>query len=303
MCQLGCVDPDPEPDGAGIFLGEAITAQYCLGSGGTDLDGDGLRDFCEKLLSQAFAPELRYSIDDDIRGEPYWAARKVNNNTVRIAYLFSYYQDFGAINPTACRAEVTSFIWVFFGVPAVFGLDPDEVCNPHNGDSEYVVFDVYYEGESGHWVLGDAWYARHNWVRHFYRTGGAAPDELTYPANYGGYPVVWVARRKHASYESQSACDEGGPLIAGIITPPEDACDGTYLSKRLPWSNYWNLGSTAHHLNGLDCVQSRDPTYEYSGQGRQECYWSVQSFRGWVPNSIGGGQAGKYGEILMPHGF
>ena len=56
---------------------------------------------------------------------------------------------------------------------------------------------------------------------------------------------------------------------------------------RLAWSDSWNIGSLSHPF--VYSVASRDPSYEYYGGGRTECYWAEKMFRGWVPDNIGGG--------------
>ena len=50
LCQLGCVQTDPDPNAPGIFLGSGVTPTACRRTNTnliTDSDGDGLGDFCE----------------------------------------------------------------------------------------------------------------------------------------------------------------------------------------------------------------------------------------------------------------
>ena len=53
----------------------------------------------------------------------------------------------------------------------------------------------------------------------------------------------------------------------------------------------------------VNSVTSRDPSYEYYGGGRTECYWTEKSFRGWVPDNIGGWEASSYLGKLIHFGF
>ena len=123
LCQAGCLDTDPNPDSAGVFIG-ATNTDLC--TEGTDIDLDGLIDFCEKNLIQAFAPELNYSSADETGREPKWAAQWMDDSTVRLMYLLSYYRDAGS------SAFVCS-------LPPPF---PVESCFGHNGDSEHLALDV-----------------------------------------------------------------------------------------------------------------------------------------------------------------
>jgi len=295
MCQLGCQgDGDPNFWAPGIYL-EGIDPGYC--AAGSDTDGDGLDNFCEKMLSWAFRPELRYWDQDDVRREPYWAARSLSPDTVRIIYLLSYYIDLGAANSTSC--------WNSWGWLGLLGYDVAKWCNGHNGDSEAVVLDVSYDHQTQHWVLRYASVSAHE---HYHY---ASPNQwgvaaLTYPEHDGGYPAVYVSQKKHANYYAVSACNNGGPyvrIIGGEIYT--DDCSAVNTAARLEWSNGWNVGSSANPPSTwlVNCVESRNPAYEYYGQGKQECYWDAVPFRGWVPDQIGGGQAGGYDLRLAYWGF
>ena len=74
-CELGCIDPDPNPNAPGYYLGSGMTDEACYWNNYTDGDQDGLGDFCEKNLAAAFAPELYYYSGDNVKREPRWAAR------------------------------------------------------------------------------------------------------------------------------------------------------------------------------------------------------------------------------------
>lgn len=128
MCQLGCVEVDSYPTKPGVFLGSGVTPETCVNGGYTDADQDGLGDFCEEQLSYAFRPELYHSSADNVGREPYWVARVLDEDRVRIGYLLSYYRDEG------CPAWVCHL--------------PCPTCDPsaagHNGDSEGIYLDLYY---------------------------------------------------------------------------------------------------------------------------------------------------------------
>lgn len=278
-CQLGCVDTDPAPGAPGIFLGTDITMDYCTAGVGTDADGDGLLDYCEKLISLNFRPERKYSrYHDDIRGEPYWVARVDLYGRIVVGYLFSYYRDLGSVE-YGCASPINPE-W------------PDSGC--HNGDSESIWLTVQYNPDTQHWVLFGAGYSVHGgWnLAQYNATKGYANVE--YPAHAGGYPRTWVAEQKHANYFHKADCDAGGFFGS-------DDCDEDDTAAQVPWSNYWNIGSEAHPF--INQVTSRDPSYEYYGGERTECYWTEKRFRGWVPDSIGGGDSDSYLSWLKLWGF
>lgn len=275
LCQRGCVDIDPAPNAPGVFIGHDFTPDYCFDAG-TDLDADGIRDYCEQRLSLPFAPELYYWNWDDIRREPYWAARPLSPTQVRIAYLLSYYRDHGS-NTYTCSLPFAP-----------------SSCYGHNGDSETLLLDIYYNAVTEHWVLETAWYSAHGHYNVYSRGSKAYPTTLTYPTHPGANPRAWVSMGKHANYNSQSSCNSGGTLGT-------DDCGSNNTSVVLEWSADWNLGSSTSPL--IDCVASRNLAYEYYGSGRFECYWTGTEFSGWIPNYIGGARASNYGPQLTAAGF
>jgi hypothetical protein len=278
MCQVGCGDPDPHPDSVGIWIG-ATTPDLCVE--GTDADADGLIDFCEKNLAQAFAPELKYWSADEMGREPKWAARwrDEEHTIVRVIYLFSYYRDAG------------SSAWVC-SLPAPWWT---ESCFGHNGDSEVISLDMQYHAGSSHWVLNTAHYAQHDGWQIFPPTSAGYPP-VEYPSVLGGYPRVWISQGKHASYTTQSYCNAGARFNA-------DTCVDVNTSVRHTAGVAYNIGSRSVHTAAQDCWLSQDPTYLYYGSGRTECYWTPKTFRGWIPTSVGGMEAGVYSTILADQGF
>jgi hypothetical protein len=269
LCQLGCGDVDPSPTAPGIFLGNSINLDFCMDGPGNDVDADGLVDYCETLISYNFSPLRQYSrFHDDIRGEPYWVAQW-DGDLVIVGYLLSYYRDLGGVQ---------------YGCASPFlPEDPDTGC--HNGDSESIWLWINYNYATRHWLLYKAAYSVHgNWNMSTDDGRGYAPN-VEYPARLGGYPLAWIAEQKHANYFHKRDCNAGGFWGS-------DDCNEDDTQARVPWSDYWNIGSQAHPF--INQVTSRDPSYEYYGQGRTECFWTDKAFRGWVPDNIGGGQSTSY---------
>ena len=282
-CQAGCVETDPYPDSAGVFLGSSVTGEVCSGGGQSDHDGDGLSTFCETNLAAAFAPELYYWAYDEVGREPYWAARTVlpyNADTVKIAYLIGYYRDAGS------PAYICHVPWL------IFPVDPS--CNGHNGDSEAIILKVYYNVSTQHWVLALAKYSQHSSYGVYDKGNKAYPTQLTYPSHPGTYPRAYVSEGKHANYRSKNECNAGG-------TANTDTCTSVDTPARLATGGAYNLGSNGVRL--IDCVGSRDPSYIYYGSGRQECFWSTRNFRGWIPTTVGGDESDPYSDRLAAEGF
>jgi hypothetical protein len=223
-----------------------------------------------------------------VRREPYWVARPlVFGDYVRIGYLLSYYRDEGSNHPLCGQNP-------FFVHPS---------CNGHNGDSEGIYLGVYYNEATKHWVLDNAWLSRHDELMEHPRVqcneGGACitnayPPQFYYPSHPGAYPRVYVAEGKHANYATKTGCNGGGQYGT-------DTCERVDTATRLEWNACWNLGSRATPLR--NCVPSRDPSYEYYGSGRQECFWTGGNFRGWIPLTVGGAEGSVYSAQLQAMGF
>ncbi len=233
-CVSGCTEGDPSPTAPGIYLTTAVTAVTCFNGSQTDADGDGVSDRCERDIAAAFAPELRYYNYDEVGREPHWAARKSGTNHVYVVYLLSYYRDAGN----------TSF---GCGVPF-----HDPSCDGHNGDSENIRLDLYYNSSTQHWLLDNAAYSAHTSFNNFVRGTGAYPTALEYPAKLGGYPRAYVSQGKHANYGSQSSCNGGGFLSS-------DDCRLVNTSVRLYAGSNVNIGSRASHTLLQDCMTSSNP--------------------------------------------
>ena len=278
LCQLGCTETDPFPNAPGVFLGSGVTPDACLD--GTDSDVDGLENFCEKTLAAAFAPELYYYSGDNVGREPHWVARPVGEDEVEIGYLISYYRDEGS-QAWLCNQPPPFHHWS---------------CEGHNGDSEAIFLDVYYNWSTLHWVLDEAFYSQHTSYGVFTRGANPYPTQLSYPGHVGGYPRAYVSQGKHANYVSIASCNSGGAFGT-------DSCESVNTAARVAAGASLDLGSRSHHSVAQNCMVSSNPSYQYYGAGRQECYWTSQPFRGWIPTSVGGAEAGPYSTRLQERGF
>jgi hypothetical protein len=270
LCQLGCVDVDPNPDAPGVFLGAGSTPADCFDGVQNDLDQDGIGDYCEKRLALAFDPELAYSHSDQVGREPHWAERlaaHVGRSWVSIAYLLSYYIDLGS-------EDILCDNYIGY-----------QKCRGHYGDSEAIYLTVGYDQETQHWVLQQAELSQHLSSQTF---SGDPPHSLTYPSHFGAYPRVYVAYGKHANYATISDCDNGNYFHMDECAPD------TYA--RVGVQGIGDIGSSGHPLQ--DCMLSTNPLYSWNGVC--ECYWSGARFSGWqgsLPN------ADPYAPKLLARGF
>lgn len=279
--ECGGGSTDPNPSAPGYYIGLGFSKTECQTSNGAnDIDFDGVRDFCEDAIAARFAPKMMYG--DNVDGEPKWAAQwfGFRDRWLRVFYALSYYDDFGPV--PSC-------------------ILPISFCNPHRGDAEAVVLDLSYDATTEHWILSNLHLSRHEVWDHY---GGASPD-ITYPNRSKGYPAVWVARKKHANYISDAACDSGGPagpvyvdLITTILHPDDCQSVGSF---RPITNGFNNLGS--FYVNVNQCWDSSDPTRTGS-----ECFWNEfdangerMKFRGWY--QPGGLMSGPYYGKLAAAGF
>ena len=260
MCQTGCVDTDPFPNRPGVFAGSAVIPDFCIAGPYTDADQDGLGDYCETVLANAFTPELAYTTTDNTGREPHWIARALPGDTVRIAYLLSYYVDLGTDHPSCHTAQLALLV-------LSFGFVDFDPCASHAGDSEHIVLDVTYNAVDQHWVLRRAYYSEHLSHNVYVATNKPWPTSLSYPVRAGGYPRSYVAYGKHANYASDAECDAGGAL--GL-----DYCSPNVYARLIPGTN---LGSRAFPF--LNCMGSSHPVYAQNGV--TECYWTNTQFSGW----------------------
>lgn len=256
---------DPNPGQPGVWLGTSVNANSCFVTG--DIDSDGLANHCEFPIARSFAPMLHYANGEQCPdGEPYWAARKMSIDRVRMVYLFSYYKDCG--------------------------------YGSHAGDSEAVMVDVQFNQTTQHWELVRMWTSAH------YQAGEGCSDwytgkcdfsewssasQTTFHSRHLGFPIVWVAKDKHANYRSIARCDD---MYGNAIIGFNDEC-GSLDRIRTPVLENRNVGSK--HLDLVACVPSVERT---DSGGRTECFYTRRDkFRGWAP-STEAGNAGAYSDIL-----
>ena len=229
--------------------------------GGGDSDGDGLNDQCEFDVAYAFSPTLKINPSDDVSRDEYYVVMPGGGNKIMILYAFGYHRDLG-------------YTGGYSG---------------HNGDSEFLVFELMPAFESGKpWKLLRAYLSAHRKATIDYSvtvTGGRMERDSE------GRPLIWVAHRKHANYVSKSACG------AGPINP--DSCSG---NTRTTW--FWvyrngNLGQINNRTypSPPGCaVPSRT-----LNTSNKECYWNLGKFYGW--QGPGGGSSTGYQDIFYAFGF
>jgi hypothetical protein len=288
LCKLGCIETDPNPEADGYYLGSGVSDETCFNGSQTDSDQDGASDFCEFEVAAAFAPELMYYQYDEVGRQPYWVARPYGDG-VMVGYLLSYYRDAGS-NSFGCHLP---------GHPSS--------CDGHNGDSESIFLAIHYNEGTHHWVLSTAAYSQHEGRTVYGLSTCGVPGPgggcyyLEWPNKFGGYPRAWVAEGKHGSYATKNECNYGG-------TVDSDTCDDNDTPARVFVSGNRNIGSRAHQT--INCTIAEDPAYQYYGSGRQECYWSAldslgnpTSFRGWIPESVGGPASSAYDLTLTAFDF
>jgi hypothetical protein len=258
------IPTDPSPGKPGIYVG--LVAQDCYKNYGAtlpDYDNDLLTEECEWRLAREFAPDLMMNPNDGcLQGEPYWAARYFDDSWglgwgqfVRIAYLLSYYKDCGS--------------------------------NGHIGDSEIIVVRVANNPVTKHWEVVNVftsahfttpvdYSAIHRWQDFYYRSGIQQ-----------SYPRVWVAKGKHANYNSLTSCNNGAYY--------SDSCTGNLDYGRVKVYKSHNIGGYNTSGKRLNCVPSQNKLYYLNG--RLECFLTAGSlFKGW--QTVGAGSATDYNKIL-----
>lgn len=155
----------------------------CWGTG-TDADADGLNDACEQQLAFWFMPRLWFDTGESGYGRrPYFAVKNVSfsSRTIQIFYLNAYYDDTG-------------------------------VTTGHDGDPEFQIFEVHYS--AGKWYLDAAYLSQHRKSTcdssTWYSYSQLEYDTTTDTRNaYRGWPTLYVAEDKHATYNNLSNCDNG----------------------------------------------------------------------------------------------
>lgn len=274
LCQLGCWDVDSFPDSVGVFLNYSSLPELCFDAyEQDDLDYDGISEFCEVRLAEAFAPRMIYTENDDISGEPRYAVRKGDTgDEVVIMYMPSMYYDTGWSR------------WLCGTLPL-----PSAWCGPHFGDSETAVIIVDYNPSTYHWFLKSALFSQHDSYV-FYDA-----LDLDYAFESLGRPDIWVSYSKHALYNSFAECQSGGTFGSDSCYTPT----ANFILRAYPVDN---VGSSSN--NFIDCTYSYNPVFNPGGD--QECYWTYTGPTG----TFGGWQGGatpqapeSYGHRLLSFGF
>lgn len=265
-----------------------MTPWDCGGGEYTDVDQDGLGDYCEVVIAEAFAPKMKFAPSDDVRRQSYWAARPLGDGRIRIFYALAYYVDLGVSEGyTGCKF-------------ASFGeLLAD--CDGHPGDSEAIVLDVWFNGASDHWLLDGAKLSYHGNYNVYSRGSNYYPTALSYNRRLGADPNVYVAKWKHSNYRNDSDCDAGnggGQVIQWVFQ--FDDCPGNTSSYIVDAFGNRNLGSNVVRL--IDCVMSVDPYYQ-DPVHPSECFWSAAHFYGWQLDQTTGDDPAGYGGLLRAQGF
>lgn len=275
---------DPAPRDPGIWVGANLGLSRCYdptGASITDVDGDRFEDWCEQWIAYAFRPMLRTNTYDcDLRGEPAWAVKYIpSTGIIRVGYFLSYYEDCGNDFSIGCT------------------VDPGNECHGHEGDSEFIIVDLRYNGTTDHYLVDRAFMSAH-WGGPTNSSTNKAYNQLQYREKYQGVPLVWVGRGKHSNYPTQDMCN------AGSLTT--DTCAENFSEARMEFMFNRNIGSPNHHM--LNCTLAK-PEMQYFRPGT-ECYWDAfsysqspppEQFFGWwwqEGASLYSGGATPYGTIL-----
>lgn len=269
-----CVAPDPNPTAPGIWIG--WEAKDCYLNYSTrpaiDVDHDELDDDCEFALAKAFAPTLSLDPYDPCPGgEPYWAVRYFDDRWkigwgqfVRIGYMPAYYEDCGL----------------------TYG---------HDGDAEFIMLRVGFNGKTHHWELVRGWLSAHsneNQLNVNNNSDWVTYANFEYPSGVPrSAPRIYVSFRKHANYESRQRCNTAGPINY-------DDCTRNRDHGRIAVMRSHNVGG--YNFYWVNCTASQNALYWENGV--RECFWSGKSdFEGWQGNTGDGGM--PYSKYLLSGAF
>lgn len=290
LMRYSCYDPshvecqdtpppgDPAPNSEGVYLGQYFSWSACIDQGG--FDQDGLQDFCEFQLALAFRPLLMFHSDESgTSRETYWAARRAGWS-VRIFYALGYHWDYGNDFTISCQLP---------------GAAP--YCMPHPGDSEFIELQISFNSTTQHWTLDAGYLSAHHGTP-VQASELVLGSSFTYPwieapsdTGFAHYPLVWVARDKHANYKTIASCEDGAFA--------SDQCNGGFAERVDIWEAR-NLGGDDHRY--IDQVYSQYPG-TYSGH---EYFWTSENFCGWDGPSLNHDRAncaGVYGTYLRDFGY
>lgn len=292
-------DGDPSPDAPGYWMGSVVSPAQCFsetGIGINDSDRDGMDDICEHYIADRFRPSLVLSDHDcNVGREPYWAAKYFprSYNTVRVIYLLSYYVDCGVpdentwVNVGCGLIQAVGQLGTFNGrfPPWNIGIVPineENLCEGHNGDSEFIVVDIRFDSTTSHWVNFRTYFSAH-WMTAEDRSRWRVMDRLEFPdQRMGGYPRVYVAQGKHGNYPTRRDCNDDGGRA--------DDCSSGNLARetRVRMSRGFNVGSAqVNFLGSGTCVGGGALYSTYPELYGTECYWvEGRRFQGWVRDRL-----------------
>lgn len=268
---------DPNPGSAGVWLGADVTPGACFNpSAAYDSDSDGLHNTCESVIARAFAPLLAFD-DDEVcsGGEPHWAAKFFSNGAVRIAYMPTYYDDCG------------------------YKYNPDSRGDAHRGDSEMITVEVVFNSGTRHWEFLRMWTSAHYGVTYPYRGDASrwnSVDMTQFPVRSRAFPKVFVARDKHANYNTISFCEDHIVLWYWGATTSFEDCSDAGRKVRFPVLEHRNVGSPAAPK---PCARSETTGRNQDPYYRAECFFVPStSFRGWYTYQDGEHDPKSYRAML-----
>jgi hypothetical protein len=285
---IGCTPGGsrPIPDG-GLDLG--FSYSYCTSPSGDDADQDGVRDGCEEMIAQQFAPVLRIDQNDRCSGrEPYWSVARWSGpigsaGSVKIMYFLSYYLD----------CPNSALLWGNTG---------------HDGDSEWIIHTITTYAQAP-----TRWYSYSVTTSAHYGEQTDATSTMDYgswPEYAYGYriaPVVWVALDKHANYSSRGACEDGAIWWDSCGYPWRDEWVQVLSHTEANVGNNW---SDPAAVRLKDLVQSRYPsvigfeTERIWGSMHQRVVPHLaEQFCGWYLYSGSRSCASGYGRPVYEYAF
>jgi hypothetical protein len=230
-------------------LGSIPYGDNCWGSG-TDADRDGLNDDCEYQVAFWFMPLFWFDSGESGKARrPYYAVKSTNfsTRTLQIFYMDTFFEDSG-------------------------------VTTGHDGDPEFQILEVHFSG--GRWYLDWVYMSAHRksscdssaWYSYSQLEYDTAIDSRN---AYRGWPTLYVAEDKHATYNNLANCDKG--------CFSQDFCSRTTYEFLDPTARLVsrNVGSTSVQLIN-----------QVTLNGKTEALLDDVEFKGWDdqwyrPNSQG----------------
>lgn len=241
-----------------------------------DSDDDGLTDACEFALAATFAPTLLVraggcnwdgeSTPQRLGGGYLHAVGRAEGR-IRIAYVPAYFMD--------CGWQDHRCILPFVN------------CDPHAGDSEFMVVELIMEPGASTWTVTGVFLSAHCFGRGASSCRWYRGVDLQRFGWHDRGPVVWVAEGRNANYPSWQACNAGHRTM--------DTCARNDASYRFPVRADANLGSRASPGLEDGCLTGHQLGRRTVDPKRRECFWSPDAaFRGWQPSGVGATSYERY---------